>query len=209
MKTPANVQHQRGFTLVEILVVLAIIIILAGLGIGVSTKITERARKLQAINEVTSLIQAVDLYYDEYNRLPVPATAAPTGSGDLTIESSSGLMSILVGFDPVANPKKIPYFVGKTVKGRTRSTARGGLFYSPGSPPSVELFDPFRRSGSSPTNRHYYLTLDTNLDGQIQSPIDPSDIIYHRSAIAWSVGKDGKLGSVSSPAETRDNVQSW
>ena len=209
MKTPANVQHQRGFTLVEILVVLTIIIILAGLGLGVSAKVIERARKLQATTEVASLILAVEHYRSDYGHLPVPASATPSGSGDLTIETGPAMMNILVGFDPVANPKKIPYYVGKTAKGSTRSTACRGLFYGPGSPPSVELFDPWRRRSSSPINRHYYLTLDTNLDGQIQSPIDPSDIIYHRSAIAWSIGKDGKLGSVSSPAETRDNVQSW
>ena len=212
MRVPANVQHQRGFTLVELLVVLAIIIVLASIGVGIGGPMIERARKVHAMNEVNNLVLAIDQYQHDYSRLPVPPSAGPAGGGDLALESDSELMDILVGFDTVENPKGLPYFNGRRARGNNPATARGGLFYDPGGSRSVELFDPWRRRSSSPQNRHYYLILDTNLDGEIESPIRPSEIIYRQSAIVWSVGKDGELGSLGSSsdkAKMRDNVYSW
>ena len=208
MKITILPSANRGFTLVELLVVIALIVILASVGFGVGNGAINSARKVTAQNDITNLILAVDGFYDEYQRLPVPQSAGDTGSDDYTTETDSNFMNILVGFDEEMNDKGIRFFNGREAKGKTRSTARGGLFYETNGR-SVELFDPWRRDGAPPRNRHYYMTLDTNYDEEIQSPVRSNQTLYGKRAIAWSVGKDGELGSASSQEETRDNVYSW
>ena len=207
MKIP-TLAPSRGFTLVELLVVIAIIVVLASVGFGVGNGAINSARKVTAQNDITNLILAIDGYYDEYQRLPVPASAGGSGGEDLTTETDSSFMNILVGFDEEANEKGIRFYNGKEAKGNDRTTARGGLFYEPNGR-SVELFDPWRRDGPPPRNRRYFVTLDTNYDEEIQSPVRSNQTLYGKRAIAWSVGKDGELGSASSREETRDNVYSW
>lgn len=208
MNKPNLVPATRGFTLVELLVVIAIIVILASVGFGVGTSAIYSARKVTAQNDITNLILAVDQYYDEYQRLPIPQSSGGAGGQDFTTETDQNFMNILVGFDEESNEKGIRFYNGREARGDSRTTARGGLFYEP-SGRSVELFDPWRREGPPPRNRHYYMILDSNYDEEIQSPVRQNKTLYGKRAIAWSVGKDGELGSQSNQNDTRDNVYSW
>ena len=200
--------HKQRFTLIELLVVIAIIVVLAAVGFGVGSSAIKTARKTQAQSDITNLILAVDAYYDDYSRLPVPQSGGSGGSQDFTTQTDSTFMNILVGFDEEANSKGTRYFNGKDAKGKSRTTARGGLYYDPNGR-SVELFDPFRPENGSRRNQYYFLILDTNYDEEIQSPVSQNRTLYGKRAIAWSIGQDGELGSASNPEGTRDNVYSW
>ena len=190
--------HHRGFTLIELLVVIAIVLILASVGFGVSAKVTETARKATAKKHCIDLITGVDRYHDAYQRLPLV-----DGSADLEVETDNTFMDILLGFDQGENEQGIPLFESQDAGGEKRARATGGLFYTGR---SAELFDPWRRSGS-PRNRHYFVLLDGNLDGELTSPAE-GKILRGKRALAWSIGKDGKLGS-GKDKETRDNIYSW
>lgn len=73
------VSRAAAFTLVELLVVITIIIILAGLLFPAFGAVQERAKKVQASNDEQAIINAVKNYFTEYGRYPVPASTPPAG----------------------------------------------------------------------------------------------------------------------------------
>ena len=60
----------HAFTLIELLVVIAIIAILIGLFVPSLFTIYERARKTQAKNDLTQIVNAVNAFYTEYGKYP-------------------------------------------------------------------------------------------------------------------------------------------
>lgn len=63
-------QHRAGFTLVEILVVLAIIAILSALLFPVFNRARERGRQTNCASNLSQLYTAIRLYYDDERRYP-------------------------------------------------------------------------------------------------------------------------------------------
>ena len=73
---------RSGFTLIELLVVIAIIAVLLGLVFPVFQGVQDRAKKVQAKNDLTQIVTAVNAFYTEYGRYPTTATSDVTfGSG--------------------------------------------------------------------------------------------------------------------------------
>ena len=66
----------HAFTLIELLVVIAIIAILIGLLFPSLFGMYERAKKVQAKNDLNQIVNAVNAFYTEYGRYPLPG--APT-----------------------------------------------------------------------------------------------------------------------------------
>src|SRR5690348_13372868 len=64
----------RGFTLIEMTVVMLIIILLFSLLFTAGASMFERARKVQAKNDLTQIVTAVSAYYTEYGKYPVTVT---------------------------------------------------------------------------------------------------------------------------------------
>ena len=62
----------RGFTLLELLIVIAVILALAGLIFPVIGSVQERGRRTQARSDLQQLVNAVNAYQTEYGKLPVP-----------------------------------------------------------------------------------------------------------------------------------------
>jgi len=71
---------QRGFTLIEMLVVISIIAILAGLLLPALAAAKTKAKKMAAKTEMSGLIGAIKQYEGTYNRLP----ASGGGASDVT-----------------------------------------------------------------------------------------------------------------------------
>src|SRR5689334_22609027 len=69
---------QKAFTLLELTVVIAIIVILAGLLVPTVQSILERAKKVQAKNDLSQIVTAVNAFYTEYGRYPTTATTDVT-----------------------------------------------------------------------------------------------------------------------------------
>lgn len=76
IRTPHAARRTRkGFTLIEMLVVIAIIAILAGLMFPAITKAMDSARRSKAGAEVRAIATAVSLFYNDHGYMPVPLTA--------------------------------------------------------------------------------------------------------------------------------------
>src|ERR1700738_3095159 len=90
-----------AFTLIELLVVIAIIAVLLGLVFPVFQGVVERAKKVQAKNDLTQIVTAVNAFYTEYGRYPLPPTASGDGcpSGATTGTSSKDVLNPLRNLD--------------------------------------------------------------------------------------------------------------
>lgn len=208
---------KRGFTLIELLVVIAIITILMGLLFPVVNSVKEQARKVQAKNDLTQIVNAVKAYYTEYGKYPndVPAI---TGSNDIPAyvgSANSALIDVLrnntastataaAGGNLVStlNPRQIVFLEAPTVKdenspksGVTTTKAPIGVWYDP-------------------WGTAYNFAIDSNYDNQILKAThlytDPSFAIINTGAIGWSYGKDKKQGTNGGNAYANsDDVISW
>ncbi len=69
---------RRGFTLIEILVVIGILGVLSGIIVGSLNVGRERARDAKRISEVTELKKALELYYAQHSRYPISTSCGAT-----------------------------------------------------------------------------------------------------------------------------------
>lgn len=70
-----------AFTLVELLVVISVIVVLAGLLFPVMGGVQERAKRLQAATDEQTIVNAVKNYATEYGKYPLPASADGGSTG--------------------------------------------------------------------------------------------------------------------------------
>ena len=90
MHTPFSHRKQHGFTIVELLVVLAILVILSAIVYGSYTSIQTRARQENAKNSALYLQRRLQAYYNVVNNFPSPPTTATT---QLNAQNASKLNS--------------------------------------------------------------------------------------------------------------------
>src|SRR5438067_6085174 len=77
-------RSQGAFTLIELLVVIAIIAILVGLLFPAFQAVQSQARKTQAKNDLTQIVNAANAFYTEYGKYPLAtddSTIGPDNSG--------------------------------------------------------------------------------------------------------------------------------
>ena len=172
----------RAFTLIELLVVIVIIAVLMGIAFPVFSSIQNQARKTQAKNDVTQIVTAVNAFYTEYGKYPVPSTATNDGYsvGDGTTLSKA-MFDALRGLDPALNPRQIVFI--SPAEDTSQASPKGKL----GS--DGQFHDPW----SSP----YSIRIDADYDNKVPNPYgangagaDP----IRQGVIAWSLGKNGALG---------------
>lgn len=218
MKTPPFHRSRHGFTLVELLVVVTIIGILAGLVISQAPKLMQQSRELEVRNVIVSLQTGIRSYLTEYNRFPLDSSQT-SSSGDedapafLTNQSNqlvetlmgpaasqgSGSSSGSSGNNVNLNPKGIEFVTFKM--------AKNGLNGLVGAQSPFSLVDMW----GSP----YYVQFDTNMDRKIKNPdlqnqdpkisqnvVSPPPQYLPTDVLIYSVGKD-KMPF------TGDDIVSW
>src|SRR5213082_1738034 len=100
--------RKAAFTLAELLLVIVIIVILAGLTFPAFQGVLERAKKVQAKNDLTQVVTAVNAFYTEYGRYPNPTAdttdaAATYGEGST---SSKAVFDELRGKSTTLNTRQ-------------------------------------------------------------------------------------------------------
>jgi prepilin-type N-terminal cleavage/methylation domain-containing protein len=184
-------RSHRAFTLIELLVVIAIIAILIGLLFPAFRAVQDQAKRTQAKNDLTQIVNAVNAYYTDYGKYPWV-------TDDSIITDNASLMSVLRGLDPTNNPRQIVFTSPSNVK--DTNNPRSGI----GS--NGQYYDPF--------GTPYRLRIDGNYNNQLANPYTadsgagPSPL--NIGAIGWSLGKDqsGGSGNKNSGAAD-DDVISW
>lgn len=109
VKTSAYVSNS-AFTLIELLIVIAIIAILAGLAFPAVQGALESGKKAQARNDVHQLAAAIKAFQLEYGRLPSTATDSDQ-AGD-----NPAIISALIASNPSINPRNIIFFEPKIAR---------------------------------------------------------------------------------------------
>ena len=167
-----------AFTLIELLIVIVIIAILASVAFPVTALVMEQARKAEAKNEVTNLVNAIKMYDLEYGKLPFQAGEG--GESDLEMDTfQDNIISVLAGYNVDGlNPRLKPFYEGKTAKNSDAQKPAGGLF---GSDEQLQLADPW--------GNEYFITIDSNYDNIIQDlPGSEGDDVRTKVAV-WTKGK--------------------
>jgi prepilin-type N-terminal cleavage/methylation domain-containing protein len=201
----------RAFTLIEMLVVIAIIGTLAGLLLPTLARVKVKARMVQAQTEIKTLATAVTAYQALYGVYPCsePDIKGAPGVGpvDLTYATTNNnIILILMDVDtdkvPLdinkghrRNPQKHVFLNAKLVT----STNQPGVA---GLPPNGDYI--FRDPWGNP----YIFTLDLNFDNACQ------DKFYGRipaPVLVWSCGPNRKPFGPSNLPDAKDNddVRSW
>ena len=183
--------------------VIAIIVVLAGLLFPAVQSVLERAKKVQAKNDLTQIVTAVNAFYTEYGRYPIDSTITTDAAATFGGSTSSKTL-----FDELR---------GKTANLNTRQI----VFISP--PEDSSQSNPKGKIGTDgqfhdPWASTYWIRMDANYDNTVDNAYtdgsaggDPSaNYALRIGAIAWSLGKDGTLGSSGNNKFTgSDDVISW
>lgn len=189
--------NRRGFTLIEMMVVIAIIGILAGLLFPAIGKALESAKRNKAGVEARAIAAAIDLFFNDHGYLPVPLNAqgltpvqgtdwnnAPENSAPFTDEESRRIIQVLI-----AEPQN--FNANHQLNTRRKVYLNMETANSTG-----EMLDPW--------GRQYLIKLDRDFDGRIEFFSQPD--AFRTRSIVVSRGRSGEVGDNRNTPEFRDNV---
>lgn len=100
-----NLANQKGFTLIEVLVVITMLGILSTIIVPQITKQLEKPKKSRAMIEIKTLKNALDMYYAENNAYP--ATKADINS----LMKEEGVLAGKYGTASASDPWGNPYYI--------------------------------------------------------------------------------------------------
>ena len=194
MKIRSNRRAHSGFTLVELLVVISIIVVLAALSFGAAQVAIKKGNTLKTKTDATAIATAFEQYYQEYSKLP----SLGASSDEIRTEGESGieLLEILLGKEDdtgtMQNPRKIPFLSVATGKNKKK----GGLIYSNGGAGGqIEgLYDSWGNA--------FYVKIDLEYEDEILDPLTQGNVVRDKKVIVYSYGNDGKIGG-------GDDVKTW
>ncbi|MEP6699586.1 MAG: type II secretion system protein [Verrucomicrobiota bacterium] len=199
-----NVQRREAFTLIELLVVITIIVILMGLLFPAFRGVQDQAKRTQAKNDLAQIVTAVNAFYTEYGKYPLPTGA----TGDTIYGAATAnvtLFNALRGLSPTDNPKQIAFISPPDVKDPAHPRSGiGGTANRPG-----EYFDPW--------GTPYLTEIDGDYEGKVANPYTAhagSTPDLQTGIISWSLGKDQSGATAAAAGDKQsgaydDDVISW
>ncbi len=224
----SRTRNRTGFTLIELLVVIVIIAVLASIALPSFSAAQNRARKVQAVNDLRNTKTAIFTYYGDYHKYPIPT--AQIGVADIAYgvpggtNSTADLFDILRAFDDgnvngnnVLNPSQTVYWSGKFAASATKP--REGITTQPvtvngNTIPKGSLVDPWGNS--------YLVYIDGDGDGDLTTIIaqqyaDAGTVQASSPPLGVafaSLGPDGvfgaKVGAASNGlSKNSDDIVSW
>ncbi len=186
-KSFSHLSPRAAFTLIELLTVIAIIAVLMGLLFPAISGVKDTAKKAQAKNDVTGIVNAVKAYYTEYGMYPVDSSSGPYENKKVDKSLTDVLTGVAAG--ATRNPRRIPFMEIPAAKGSGTSKKEGldaGNFYDP-------------------WGNIYDISIDTpDYDNELPDPTGGTAL--NTGTIVWSVGKDETLATGTNKG---DDVYSW
>ncbi len=111
---------KRGFTLLELLVVVAIVLLLAGLGVTLAGRAMEKSRVAKVRMDLLQVEAGLEMYYDDYKRYPPVRVSCNTAEREHWCELPEELVRL--GYLPAGRKKGVssamedPFNPGHTYK---------------------------------------------------------------------------------------------
>jgi prepilin-type N-terminal cleavage/methylation domain-containing protein len=205
MKIQIKQSSHRGFTLVELLVVILIIIILAAIGSAAYLGVLQKARMTTSLSSATNVANAVEAFYSEYNLLPAPTSGAPDEDNDPAYKTNAtdgiDVLEVLARLeeenDDMQNDRKL-LFLG--VK-ESENGNRDGVVYNSAGDEITGLFDAW--------GQPFYIVMDYDYDGRLEFSVDTSAYNYdvklnNKRVAVYSLGTD-----LPDDAKRKDLVKTW
>lgn len=211
----------RAFTIIELLIVIAIIGILAAMLMPVLSAAQKHAKVTQAKTEIANIVNAIQQYESDYSRFPISAAAQNMGVGAYTyggvfqstngtwwvgttnanglVASNSDVMAILLDYTNYPNN----YLGGATtINTNHMKNPKRNVYLANTKPsgwdPSQTGTPPLPGIGNDlvyrdPWGNPYVITMDLNEDNAA------FDALYERPTVASIGGGTGLAGLVSQP----------
>lgn len=198
----------KGFTLLELMIVLSILAITAAVTVPFILKVTEKARRTEAYTLMLSLRVGLLAYKDTYHVWPPAIQSYTNSQGDIEINVQPGawgeVYRSLCGYQ---NTKRGYRAINHTVNNWQNLI----LFDVPLNSFSAQLTAPYQPGVEKvtdisvmidPWRRPYHLLLEQNGDNILNVPAPSGGVMPLPSPIAiWSTG--------STPDDLRSYVTSW
>jgi prepilin-type N-terminal cleavage/methylation domain-containing protein len=204
--------RNAAFTLIELLTVITIIAILAGLVFAAGPAIMNQARKSQAKTTAHALVAAIQAYHTEYGRYPMEGNKQGFDTifgnpAEDQLLSTNDLLATLLAEDTgwnaghKLNPKEIVFFKPKPAK-PSGETFRNGLGED------GRLHDPW--------GNEFLVMIDGDYDKRFSGGWFENIFQYEDAkqefggVIVWSYGKDGEMGKKGNKQlRGSDDVATW
>jgi prepilin-type N-terminal cleavage/methylation domain-containing protein len=204
-------RRDRGFTLIEILVVIAIIAVLAGVGFSAGNAAIQKAKKTTALNTCESIESAVNQFYSEYGYMPVTGLNADvTYKTDSTDANGVQLLTVILGYEtaaPILNTRGIKFLSVPSGKKVGAAGGRDGLISTSVGSPAVTtvigLYDPW--------GGPYRIRLDGDYDEAVtpdETGMNPAVTLSGRRVAVWSEGADSAENH-NTGGTSADDVKTW
>ncbi len=188
---PSFSSRRQGFTLVELLIVITIIGVLAGIAMPVFSQVTKNAKKTQTRMLCNGLVVSIKSYYTEYSRYPSPPGGAASEAAPL--RSDESIVSALMPGNKERNPRNIKFLPDMKDVSDAEVPSNGLVNKGGGAMYVVDSF-----------GEEFYILMDSDYNNEIENPNPNSSAMkLFEGVLVYSSGPDKNI-------ETwEDNVTSW
>ena len=232
---PGRIRVSRGFTLVELLIVIAIVLVLAVLITAGTSRVIENSRKVKAMSQFRDFQVGIGLFEVDYQKPPIPKSKRDTGWDTIYGDpggtySTQFLVSALAGEDKdfpyigenfsasEVNPRNESYMNFPYAPDNKSGVGKDGRLYDPWGGEVIVAINGFKSTNADDELVDFNSSEPGRNDRRLHTwglaeykETKPTDQAY----VFWSYGKDKKKGKKAEgnqevvPYFGSDDVISW